>query len=198
MSDTHKLESQARLAGNHEGDAEDSDIIPATPIKETKKKKRLKKKTKRTNKVIIEQESDFKFKIQMTKKGNFNDNKPFVYHKIKEVLKYALDCFPKNNNIHLIGVHRFTRSKGHYLEKHSNHEMSIPLNFTIAQGIPNENELISVFGWLELNGSTAVFFVKFFRSEAKIVINKYIENLKEIRKFLPSDYLATISINTIR
>lgn len=198
MSDVDMFESQEKFAKKYKEDTEDSDIIPGTPINETKKKKKYrKKKTKVKDKGIIQQENNFKFQIQMTKTGNFKFNKPFVYHNIDEVLRYSLDCFPKNNNIHLIGVHIFSSRKGHYLEKQSDHEVLIPLDFTVASGIPNENETISVFGWLEFNNFTPVFVVKFFRNEVKIVSKKYIENLKEIRKYVPSDYLATVSINTI-
>ncbi|XP_018580219.1 uncharacterized protein LOC108917891 [Anoplophora glabripennis] len=194
MSDVDMFEPQEYNAGKPIN-LEDSDVPGTSTI--TTKEKLCETKNKVEDKIILDQNYDSDCQIQMTKSGTFGYNNPFVYHHLEEVLRYSLECFPKNNNIHLIGVHLFSSSKGHYLQKHSDDKVVFPLDFYVADSIPEENELISVFGFLELKNSVPIFIVKFFRREVKIVANKYIQMLLEMRKYVPSDYLSTVSNSTI-
>ncbi|KAJ8920447.1 hypothetical protein NQ315_005315 [Exocentrus adspersus] len=178
-------------------DFDENDIIPGTPVSEIKKIKFRKRKINRSKKPVLYQEcgnNNYKYKIDNTKTGTFSFNKPFVYHHLTEVSRYSLYRFPKNNNIHLIGVHKFSNSLGHYLESCSNDDMvCIPLDFTVSTGIPDIDVVVSVFGSIEFKSSALSFVVKFFRQEAEIVVRNYIQSLCELRKYIPTDYVATTS-----
>ncbi|KAG5865302.1 hypothetical protein JTB14_013798 [Gonioctena quinquepunctata] len=102
----------------------DSDIIPETPPMKAQKKTRKLAKLKPHPKSSHHYEDYFlhrkcvpdeKLQIAMTCSGSADFNKPYVYRTIDEILEINDKGSPKNNNIHLVGVHKFSDHLGHYL-----------------------------------------------------------------------------------
>ncbi|KAJ8952876.1 hypothetical protein NQ318_006492, partial [Aromia moschata] len=138
----------------------------------------------RDKRMNLDIEFNRKCVIQTTKTGNIDLNKPYVYHAFKEILNYREGLLPKNNNIHIVGIFHFDLSKGHHLDCISK-KRSVVLDLKMIGRVPEEKDIVSVFGFVEFRKDIPVFVVRFFRREVEITVKKYIENLKKLRGFIP-------------
>lgn len=168
----------------------DSDnVIEATPPRQTKLfKKKVKSDTKSEHSL-----EDYIIHIPLNHTDTLksfttstNFNKPYIFYGIEEVLKLPKNNI-LNNNIHTIGLYKFHGNTEHYLTIHwmPTNEFQVSLNFKYVTNTPKNNEILSVYGSVNNN----MFVVKFYKVEAKAIVDKYIENLKYLRSIIPTNYL---------
>lgn len=189
----------------------DDDIIPQTPEKASKKIRKKLKTLPKENPNLLESHCSRDYLPGRTFKSvkkdqiqnthiNTDQNNPYLYYDIDELVHLSLNYVPRNNNIHIVGYHK-TFPDGFYLAsaKEEINICKIKINFKLVASLPNQNEVISLYGAIghetHENSRIPVFIVRFYRPESEACLNKYKENLKFIRSFVPTKYLDLIPLS---
>lgn len=199
--------------------ASDEDIIPETPVKIIKKKRKFRKEVthsiiRRSSENLINNSCD-SIKLNFCKK-------PYIFYDIKEILNFTISAAPLNNNFKTVGRFFECNSKHYLLEPTASigtssniqagsvalcskfeEVLKLRIDLQVTNKVPKQNEVIEVFGQLDfLEGfeklatldPNPVIVVKFFRPSVGD-IGKYVQVMKKVRKFAPKIALQLVNKN---